>query len=76
MYIYRVLDYGEFTNSGLVRKQLRQFVGKIKMDFFEDLDQDYLIRVHFLTRDASFNTTFSGTFNRVDDKNRFKSKEK
>ena len=76
MYIFRVLDYGEFTNYGLVRKQLRQFVGKIEMDFFEDLDQDNLIRVHLLTRDARFNATFSGTFNRVDDKNRFKAKEK
>ena len=73
--IFRIQDYTEFTANGVVKKQIREFLGKISVDVFEDEDEDNLVKVTVLALDTSMNIKFKDTYSRVDDKNRFKSNE-
>ena len=75
-FFFRVRDYGEYTASGVVRKKIREFIGRVDLDFFEDQDEDGLIKVLVVVRDAGYKILFKRSYSRVDDKNRFTTGEK
>ena len=76
-FFIRVKDYGEYTGTGTVeRKKIREYIGRVELDFYEDQDEEGLLKVLVVARDASFKIMFKRSYSRVDDKNRFKTGEK